>query len=61
MNTQQEITHARLTDHRKNVWFNPKTSTRVGVLIKNRTAKTLFDAGERMPGGIPVLYVKKDQ
>ena len=59
MNLHQEITISRLKVHRRNMWFNPRTSKPVGFLRKDHKVKTIYDTGERLPGGIPVLSVKK--
>lgn len=40
----------------KKLWLTP-----VGKLKKGKNIKTLYDIGERLPGGIPVLYVRKNK
>lgn len=44
---------------RSRMWFRPANCPEVGRLRRNGRTKTIYDTGERMPGGIPVLAVRK--
>lgn len=51
----------RARDHRKQMWFNPNNCRQVGTLRrKDGIIQAIYDTGERLPGGIPVLAVRKD-
>lgn len=54
----QEIELIRMRDYRARMVF-PKSSRSVGKVTRRGVSQTLYDSGERMPGNIPVLYVRK--